>query len=70
MTSIIVDTRKKFGSAGEAFLYHEGVITGCSVANRYKLMGLKTLDDGLKHLLSRKMFWGRWIGNIKSLLII
>ncbi|PCN50432.1 hypothetical protein B6U99_04525 [Candidatus Geothermarchaeota archaeon ex4572_27] len=48
MGSLVAGTRERFGTAGEAFLYYEGLMAGRIIAERCRSLGITSLADGLK----------------------
>ena len=61
---LVIGIRRKFGSGGLAFLYHEGSIVGEALVDEYKAWKIKTLRDALNLLLLRSRTLGRYIGEI------
>ena len=64
MRGLIVRLKEKFGSGGQAFLYHQGMLAGEALAESYSAIGIKGLHDALRMLLLHGTTSGRYRGEI------
>ena len=64
MESFIVKARERFGPSIQAFLYHQGVITGEMLKEKYRVFGVRSLRDALETLLLHSTALGRYTAHI------
>ncbi len=64
MKAMVVDLRRRFGTGGLAFLYHQGMVQGEILAEKYARLGARNLEEALKLHLLHMFAYGRYYGRI------
>ena len=60
----IIALREKFGSGGQAFLYHQGMVVGEALAREYMSLGIEELREGIDFFLLQSAALGGIKGEV------